>query len=137
MKREEIDPHTRGQVIILQTCKSNWWRTTPFQQMVLKQLDNHMPKRKKINLDPCLTFYLKLTQNGSYLNVCFKTIKLLGGKYRRKALWHWVSRAFFFFFFGYTCSRSSQARIKPAPQQCQCQILNPLCHQGTPKAEPF
>ena len=52
-------------------------------------------------------------------------------------LFVWASSPYFFFFF-FGC-RSSQARdwtyttLWPKPQQWQHQILNPLCHQGTPR----
>ena len=41
----------------------------------------------------------------------------------------------FFFFFFWPCLQHVECPgpgIKNVPQQWQCQVLNPLCHQGTP-----
>lgn len=61
-------------------------RRYPFQQMVLKQLNNHRQKEKNLNLN--LSLCTEIYSKGIiHWNVWCKTTKLLGKKTRKSSIW--------------------------------------------------
>ena len=85
-------------------------------------------------LPACAPSFSEVHFHPSLFLVYSQLQKYIQAPHLNPQFWFWFSLLLLLFFWALPAAHvSSQARVKPAPRQQQCWILNPVSHQGMPQ----